>query len=109
MSERPPSAIRSLREDDPELEERLDGFILGLGERVDELQDAETADDRSGLAELASELGAVAAELGYPALADAARRVVSACSEEGPEAAHKAVADLTQVSQQVRRGHRSSA
>jgi hypothetical protein len=34
---------------------------------------------------------------------------VAACLEQSPEAARKSLAELTEVSQRVRRGHSSSA
>ena len=47
--------------------------------------------------------------LGYPPLADAAARVEQACGEQGVDTLRKSVFDLTEVSQRVRRGHRSAA
>ncbi len=109
MSERPPKAIRSLREDDPAVEERIDTFIAGLGERIDRLQDLEAGGDPNALRDGVLAFAAEALELGYPALAETARRVATACDEGSAEAMRKGVLDLTDVSQRVRRGHRSAA
>ena len=101
--------IVSLRAEDPAFDERIDRFVVELGERVDALQDAEAGGDRALLESLAAALRADAAELGYPALADAAERVQHGCGEHGLETLRKSVFDLTEVSQRVRRGHRSAA
>jgi hypothetical protein len=105
----PAKPIVSTRAEDPECEERIDAFVVDLGERVDQLQDADLAGDREALVRLAALLGAEAEELGYPALVAATVRVRDAGREEGAEGVHKAVRDLTEVSQRIRRGHRSSA
>jgi len=106
-----PSAkpIRSLCSEDPELEERIDAFVLRLGETVDAFQDGELAGDWGRLVDLAQELEAESRELGYPALAEVARRVAAASAELSPDAARKSIVDLTELAQRVRRGHRSAA
>ena len=105
----PTKPIVSLLVDDPAYDEPIDAFVVSLGERVDALQDAELAGDPDLLRALAAALSAQSEGLGYPALAAAARRVEIACDDDGPEAIHKAVVDLTDLGQRVRRGHRSSA
>jgi hypothetical protein len=107
--ERPEPALRSSREDDPELELAIDDFVVRLGETVDALQDAEAAGQLDGLRQQADALVLRARELGYEALAEAARRIREACDEPNPMAAHKAIEDFTELSQRVRRGHRSAA
>lgn len=107
--EKPPKPLVSTRADDPELEERLDAFVVGLGERVDALQDAEAAGNHALLARLARDLANVAEELGYPPMGEVAMRVAAAGREGSPEATHKAVFELTELAQRIRRGHRSSA
>lgn len=107
--EQPPKPIRSLREDDPELQEKLDTFIATLGETIDYLQDTELSGDMARLRIQALELEATASELGYPSLGAASRQVSGGCDEQNPEAVHKAMTDLTAVSQRIRRGHRSAA
>lgn len=104
-----PKPIVSTRSDDPDLDDRIDGFVVSLGERVDALQDAESAGDLALLRSLASALHDEADALGYPPLADAAARLEQACNEQGSEALRKLVSDLTELSQRVRRGHRSAA
>ena len=107
--ERPPKPILSSYAADPELEERIDAFVIQMGERVDCLQDAEIDGDLALLRELSEKFAAESRELGYQPLAQAAERVVAACLEQSPEAARKSLTDLTEISQRVRRGHSSSA
>jgi hypothetical protein len=101
--------ILSTRAEDPAFDDRIDRFVVGLGERVDAFQDAVSAGQRSSLELLAATLERDALELGYPPLADAARRVAAACGDPAGEALRKSVVDLTEVAQRVRRGHRSAA
>jgi hypothetical protein len=106
---RPLKPILSIYATDPELEERIDAFVVQMGERVDYLQDAEIDGDLELLQELADKFGTESRELGYEPLAGAAGRVVAACVEQSPEAARKGLADLTELTQRVRRGHSSTA
>jgi hypothetical protein len=101
--------IVSTRSEDPVFEERIDRFVVGLGERIDTLQDAESAGDRSALRALAEAFARESRELGYPSLADAAAQLAEASADEGMETLRKSVVDLTELSQRVRRGHRSAA
>jgi hypothetical protein len=107
--ERPEPALRSSREGDPEVELLIDTFVMRLGETVDALQDAEAAGQLVALRELASPLVERCRDLGYESLSDTARQIAEACVERNPAAAHKAVADFTELSKRVRRGHRSAA
>lgn len=107
--ERPEAALRSSREDDPELALRIDVFVLQLGETVDALQDAEASGKLPSLGTLARELVERCHELGYESLGEVALQITAACLEDNPVAAHKAVVDFTELSKRVRRGHRSAA
>lgn len=109
MGERALSPIRSSREHEPDLELEIDAFVFGLGELVDSFQDAESAGASATLDRLASELAGRAAALGFAPVAESAQRIRAACLERNPEALKKSVLDLTEVSQRVRRGHRSAA
>jgi len=104
-----PKAIVSTRADDPDFDERIDRFVVRLGERIDAFQDAEAAGDPELLRGLAEALAEESAALGYPMLAAAARELASACAERDRAALRKRVVDLTELSQRVRRGHRSAA
>jgi len=109
QAHQPPRPIRSLREDDPEVEERIDAFVARLGETIDGFQDNEARGDLHGLRELADELAEQAQTLGYPDLVAAARAIGTACGEDSPAALRKSVEGLTELSQRIRRGHRSAA
>jgi len=108
-AERPPKPIRSLLEDDPNVEEQIDAFVTHLGETIDDFQDSEAAGDHRLLRQLAAALEAQAQTLGYPDMVAAALAVGVACGEQSPEAAHKSVERLTEISWRIRRGHRSAA
>jgi hypothetical protein len=101
--------ILSTRAEDPDFDDRIDRFVVGLGERIDAFQDAVSAGERHVLARLSSALEQDADAVGYPPLAEAARRVALACAETAEEALRKSVEDLTEVAGRVRRGHRSAA
>jgi len=101
--------IVSTLSEDPAFDERIDRFVVGLGERIDALQDAESAGDRRALGALAEAFARESRELGYPSLADAAAQLAEASADEGLETLRKSVVDLTELSQRVRRGHRSAA
>jgi hypothetical protein len=105
----PAKPIVSRYAEDPAFDERIDRFVVALGERVDSFQDAESQGDRRVLAELAIALRSDADALGYPLLATAADRVTEACAEPSLEALRKSVLDLTEITQRIRRGHRSAA
>jgi hypothetical protein len=109
MNDRLSPPIRSTREHEPDLEPEIDSFVFGLGELVDSFQDAEMAGATNSLDQLAQRLAERAGTLGYEPVAESARRIRTACGERNPEAIRKAVQDLTELSQRVRRGHRSAA
>lgn len=107
--ERPAKPLVSTRADDPEVEERIDAFVVTLGETVDHIQDAEAEGDAARLEKRALALAEEAGLLGYPPMEEAARRVATAAREAAPEAAHKHVAEVTALAQRIRRGHHSAA
>ena len=105
----PPKPIFSSYAADPDLEERIDAFVIQMGERIDLLQDVEIDGDLLLLRELSEKFASEAHQLGYEPLAQTAERISAACLEQSPEAARKSLVDLTELSQRVRRGHSSSA
>jgi hypothetical protein len=107
--ERPEPALRSSRESDPAVEFQIDAFVIGLGEAVDALQDAEAAGRLALLRELSEPMIERARELGYESLSDAARQILEACADPNPDATRKAVESFTELSKRARRGHRSAA
>jgi hypothetical protein len=100
--------IRSLLVDDESLE-RLDAFLMALGERIDGIQEAEFAGALDELGKSALALASDAAALGLPPLAEAARRVAESSQRGDPRRLHDEVLALTEVATCVRLGHRTSA
>lgn len=97
--------IFSSRADDPALSEAIDEFVIGLAERIDHLQDAETEADLARLATLAHGLAADAEPLGYAALARVAQVVEAAAREEKADEAHANLVKLTEIAYRIRMGH----
>jgi hypothetical protein len=101
--------IRSTQEDIAELAEDINRFVIGLGERIDAIQDAELSRDYRQLVSLAGLLTQDAERLGYPALAQTARTVATAAQDAKSEEVQQANVELTDLAQRVRRGHRGAA
>jgi hypothetical protein len=100
--------IRSSLVEDEALE-RLDAFVVELGERIDLIQEAEHAGQLEEVAKRAGELALEALALGLPPLAAAAELVVASCRQERAAEAHAEIVALTDVVTRVRLGHRGSA
>ncbi len=109
--EPPPKPIVSLLSDDPDprVEERIDRFVVQLGERIDGFQDLEAVVDFENLGAELARFAEQSDELGYPPLAEIARRGMEAGRADAGQDVRKAVVDLTELAARVRRGHRSSA
>jgi hypothetical protein len=101
--------IHSEREDDPELLEAIDAFVVGLGEWIDSLQDAQAAGDLWAASESARDQVVKAVRVGYPVLAAGAEKVAAAAQAGESEATRKAIGDLIELVQRIRLGHRSAA
>jgi hypothetical protein len=101
--------IYSLYEDDPDLEEEIDAFVVRLAEAVDQLQDAESVGDVDHLDDLATAMAGQAARLGFPDLEKEARRVRTACEEVDKPSIQSALVALTDVARRIRQGHRGAA
>ena len=108
MSAAKHSPIFSTLADDPKAGDEIDAFVVALAERVDEIQDCEARADHAELAERAALLSAQSTRVGYEPLASAAKAVGGAALEGDEESAHKAVVELTELSQRVRLGHRGA-
>ena len=100
--------IFSSRADDPALAEAIDAFVIGLAERIDDLQDADGEVDLSRLAALARDLAADAEPAGYEPLARVARPVEAAARDEKPDEAHENLVKLTEIAYRIRMGHRGA-
>ncbi len=105
MAERSSEPIHSTRSDDETLE-RLDGFVVRLGEHIDGIQEADRTGDLEAAAKRAVDLAEEADPLGLPALVAAARAAAASCGTGDAECAHGDIVELTDVVQRVRLGHR---
>jgi hypothetical protein len=100
--------IHSSRSDEPEAAERIDGFIIGLAERVDTLQDAEFKGDLQELSAMAHTLQTTAFDLGFDLLAASASDLGRCCLSDSAEQVRETLIDLTEIAKRVRMGHRGS-
>ena len=108
MLERKPP-IRSTREDEAALAQDIDRFVIGLGERIDSIQDAELAGKLAEVAALARGLAAEADRLGYPAMAMSAQEVSSAAECDRADTLQETIVEVTEIAQRIRQGHRGAA
>lgn len=100
--------IYSSKANDPAFGERIEAFVVGLAERVDELQDAEFKGDRAELESLARELAQGAESLGFGSLA-ASASAVEGCSHTGDsDEIREVLVDLTELAKRIRLGHRGA-
>lgn len=100
--------IRPLLFDDESLA-RLDVFVVGLGESIDTIQDAERGGQLESAAKRAADVALEAVALGLPALARAAEGVVASCRSVTAHGVREAIVELTDVVRRVRLGHRGSS
>lgn len=108
MSDRK-TAIRSSLEDDPELAEDIDAFVVKLAEQVDGLQDAEATAQWEPLRDVALHLARDADRCGFPGLSQIARGVARAAEDGKPDDVRAGLVELTDMSQRIRLGHRGAA
>jgi hypothetical protein len=107
LEHKPP--IRSTQEDEAALAQDIDRFVIGLGERIDSIQDAELAGKLAEVGALARGLAGEADRLGYPAMAVSALGVTSAAESSQPDALQETIVELTELAQRIRQGHRGAA
>lgn len=91
--------------------DRLEGFVVALGETIDRMQDLEAAGAFDALADDARRLGSEATVLGFAPLGEAAalieRRCLAAVADaDASKALRDAVVEITDVARRVRLGHR---
>ena len=101
--------IYSFHEDEPELQEAINGFVIALAERLDTLQDLHSIGDLAHLGESCRELANEAERLGYPLLASVARATVEACQDGKAAASEEGLIEMTELTQRVRQAHRGAA
>ena len=102
-------AVRSLCEEDPDLELEIDSFVIRLAEQVDHLQDAEQAGALDALSEQAASIGDQADRLGYPDFARIVQKICVACGEDEALFVREALGQLTELTRCIRMGHRGAA
>ncbi len=100
--------ILSSRSDEPEVAKQIEGFVVGLAECVDDLQDAEFKGDLEELAAMANALGTAALELGFDLLAASASDLERCCLSDSAEQVRETLIDLTEIATQIRMDHRGS-
>ena len=105
----PAAPIISTLAQDPDRQEAIDAFVIGLGECIDAMQDDQLAGALGALARRAHALNREAARLGYAPLSQAALDASRACEVGEDEALRKRLLELTEIARRVRLGHRSSA
>jgi hypothetical protein len=94
--------------DDPNSGDAIDEFVVGVAERVDHLQDADSRRDFAELGKLACELALDARDAGFDLLAEVARAVQAACLEGSKKPAHDGVVAVTDLAYRIRLGHRGA-
>ena len=100
--------ILSSRSDESEVTEQIEGFVVCLAERVDDLQDAEFKGNLEELSSMARTLGTSALELGFDLLAASASDLERCCLSDSVEQVRETLIDLTEIAKQVRMGHRGA-
>ena len=107
MDEANGAPIRALLFDDDSLA-RLDGFVVGLGESIDAIQDSEHGGQLEEAAKRAADLARDARSFGLPPLAIAAEQVVASSRGTDRARIHADIVALTDVVRRVRLGHRGA-
>ena len=92
-----------------DLREAIEAFVISLSERIDSLQDAHSAWDRTALRSLCTSLREASSELGYPQLAEVANQVLQAVGDDLADEARKGILEMTELVQRIRRGSRAAA
>jgi hypothetical protein len=103
-----PGPIFSRLVEDPAFGEAIDEFVVGVAERVDHLQDADSKGDLGELRRLAAQLVVDARAAGFDLLSDVAGAVEAACLDRAHKPAHDGVVALTELARRIRLGHRGA-
>jgi hypothetical protein len=101
--------IYSTFEEDPELLDAINAFVVALAERIDGLQDLHSAGELARLGELCAELSGQAQRLGYPLMASLANVASEASRENKADASEQALIEMTELTLRIRKAHRGSA
>ncbi|MFP8880874.1 MAG: hypothetical protein VCE43_16260 [Myxococcota bacterium] len=100
--------IYSSRAEDPDLIVSIEDFVIGLAERIDELQDAEFKGDSEQLQSFAISLAQEADALGFDLLAASAHAVEGCSGAFDGDEVREVLLDLTEIAKRIRRGHRGA-
>ena len=100
--------IFSSLHEDPACAEIIDDFVVGVSERVDHLQDADSKGDLRELGSLAAQLALDARTAGFDSLAVLAAAIDRACADRAAKPAHDGVVAVTEVARRIRLGHRGA-
>jgi hypothetical protein len=103
-----PLPIYSKLVDDPAYGEVIDEFVVGVAERIDHLQDADSKGDLGELRRLAAQLAIDARTAGFDLLADVAGAVEAASLDRAGKPAHDGIVALTELARRIRLGHRGA-
>jgi hypothetical protein len=101
--------IYSSRGNDPSVSEVVDRFVIGLGERIDELQDLEVERSFDRIAPLARTLALDARRAGFDELASVTEALDAACIARDAELIYQHLVELTDLVHRVRLGHTGAA
>lgn len=91
------------------MSEIVDRLVIGLGERIDQLQDAETEQDFDQIAVLANALLRNARAAGFAELAGVASELESVARGRDADGTHAQLVLMTEIVHRVRLGHMGSA
>ena len=106
---KPSPPIYSRHDDDPELRDAIETFIIGLGEWIDSLQDLYSEANWKTLATRSRDLSREAEGAGYPLMVEVCTATALAADASDAEASHKQLEQLTEIIQRIRRGSRGAA
>ena len=109
MSDERLKPIFSSRASDPSLSEIVDRLVIGLGERIDHLQDAETEQDFDQITEIASSLVEDARRAGFSELARVASALEIVSRLRDAKVARTRLVELTEIVHRIRLGHMGNA
>jgi len=93
---------------DPTAEEAIDAFVVGLAERIDALQDAESGGPLEALTAPVAALKDDAGANGFDSLARRSAALEASCREGDAPGARKHLIDLTAIAKRIRLGHRGA-
>jgi hypothetical protein len=101
--------IYSSRGNDPSVSDVVDDFVIGVSERIDQLQDFESEQDFPRIAENAAAFVADARRAGFDELERVANELAAASAAQREKDSHARLVELTELVHRVRLGHKGAA